>query len=90
MVSALATVYATGAEDDVAALSTRVAQDWSLPTALSLLAWYVFAPQCVSTIAVIRRETGSWRHTGFAVAYLTALAWIAAFLTYQTARGLGW
>jgi ferrous iron transport protein B len=90
MVGALATVYALGATDDTAAdqLSRLIAADWSLATALALLAWYVFAPQCVSTVAVIRRETNSWKMTAGAVLYLTALAWIAAFLTYRIALAL--
>jgi ferrous iron transport protein B len=90
-VGALATVYALSATDEAAAdqLTGLIAADWSLATALSLLAWYVFAPQCISTIAVIKRETNSWAATGIAVFYLTALAWLAAFATYRIATGLG-
>src|SRR3546814_1372796 len=62
MVSSLATVYAVAANDQAAqALSPLLAQDWSLATALALLAWFVYAPQCISTLATIRRETNSWR-----------------------------
>lgn len=61
---------------------------WSLPTALSLLAWYVYAPQCVATLAVIRRETGSWRVVALTAGYLFGLAYAAAFLTYHIARML--
>jgi ferrous iron transport protein B len=64
---------------------------WSLATALAFLAWFVFAPQCISTIAVVRRETNSWRWPLFMVGYLFALAYAAAGLTYwaAVAAGLG-
>ncbi len=87
-VSSLATVYAMSGEGVDAALGAVIASQWSLATALSLLAWYVFAPQCLSTLAVIRRETNSWRNVWIAAGYLFALAWIASFLTYQIARVL--
>jgi len=89
-VSALATVYALSATDDNAAaqLAPLISAQWSLATALSLLAWYVFAPQCLSTLAVIRRETNSWKTMALAAGYLAGLAYIAAFLTYQIARVL--
>ncbi|HEY6544343.1 MAG TPA: ferrous iron transporter B [Dokdonella sp.] len=87
-VSALGTVYAmSGSEDAIAeALGATIAAQWSLATALSLLAWYVFAPQCISTLAVIKRETNSWRNVWIAAGYLFALAYLASFITYQTAR----
>jgi ferrous iron transport protein B len=90
-VSALATVYALGASDDDAAarLTPLLSAHWSLATALSLLAWYVFAPQCLSTLAVIRRETGSLKIAFGTAAYLFALAYAASLLTYQVARLLG-
>ncbi len=90
-VSALATVYAmSGSEEAVlAGLSAVISQQWSLATAFSLLAWYVFAPQCLSTIAVIRRETNSWKVTLGTTALLFALAYLAALFTYQIARLLG-
>ncbi len=89
-VSALGTVYAMSGTDDVVAahLGPVIGHQWPLATALSLLAWYVFAPQCMSTLAVIRRETNSWRNVGIAAGYLFALAYIASFLTYQIARWL--
>ena len=55
------------------------ATKWSLATALSLLAWYIFAPQCASTLAVIRRETGGWRFMWITFFYMLALAYAAAF-----------
>ena len=92
-VSSLATSYAVGAGDDeeqqAKALGERLAADWSLPTALAFLAWFVFAPQCMSTIAVTRRETNGWKWPGFMLAYLFALAYVFAGLTYWTAVWLG-
>ncbi|WP_341677594.1 ferrous iron transporter B [Niveibacterium sp. SC-1] len=89
-VSALATVYALSATSEAAAdqLGGLIAQQWSLATALSMLAWYVFAPQCVATLAVIRRETNSVRTMVVATAYLFALAYLAAFLTYRITLAL--
>jgi ferrous iron transport protein B len=88
-VSALGTVYAMSGTGDVAgALAPVIARSWSLATALSLLAWYVFAPQCLSTLAVVRRETNSWRYPLLMVSYLFALAYAAAFLTYRVALAL--
>ncbi len=86
-VSAIATVYALSAasEDAASQLSPILASQWSLATALSMLVWYVFAPQCLSTLAVIRRETASWRTMLMAAFYLFALAYVAACLTYQVA-----
>ncbi|HEX7374579.1 MAG TPA: ferrous iron transporter B [Steroidobacteraceae bacterium] len=84
-VGALGTVYSlSNAGDDVStALVPMIAQTWSLATALSLLAWYVFAPQCLSTLVVVRRETNSWRYPLLMAAYLFALAYVAAFVTYH-------
>jgi len=89
-VASLATVYAMSAADDAATaqLGATIASQWSLATALSLLAWYVFAPQCMSTLAVIRRETNSWRNVWISAGYLFGLAYLASLLTYQIARAL--
>ena len=87
-VSALATVYAiAGGGEASPQLATTLAQAWSLPVALAYLAWFVYAPQCLSTIAVVKRETNSWRTTGLFVGYLFALAYLAAWLTYTLASG---
>jgi len=67
------------------ALTPLIAQSWSLPTALSLLAWYVFAPQCLSTLATVKRETNSWRYPLIMAAYMFALAYAASFVTYRVA-----
>ena len=91
-VSALGTVYAIEGGDDEAtgrALGPRLAADWSLATALAFLAWFVFAPQCISTIAVTRRETNSWRWPALMVGYLFGLAYVFAGATYWIARTLG-
>ena len=61
----------------------------SAATALSLLAWYVFAPQCISTLSVVRRETNTWRYPLLMAAYLFALAYLAAFVTYRAALWFG-
>ncbi|HZG09762.1 MAG TPA: ferrous iron transporter B [Allosphingosinicella sp.] len=91
-VAALATAYSIEAEDEEAAeqpLIERLRGRWSLPTALAFLAWFVFAPQCLSTIAVARRETNGWKWPAFMLAYLFALAWLAAGATYWSAVALG-
>ncbi|MEO8723460.1 MAG: ferrous iron transporter B, partial [Sphingobium sp.] len=92
-VSALATTYsiADNGDDDKRdqSLSQRLQGAWSLPTALAFLAWFVFAPQCISTIAVTRRETNGWRWPLFMVGYLFVLAYVAAGLTYWTAVAVG-
>jgi ferrous iron transport protein B len=92
-VSALATTYAIddkGDEEAVAkSLGNRLADKWSLATALAFLAWFVFAPQCISTIAVTRRETNGWKWPIFMVSYLFAMAYGAAGITYWTAVYFG-
>jgi ferrous iron transport protein B len=89
-VSALGTVYAMSDTGDVAgALSPIIAHSWSLATAFSLLAWYVFAPQCLSTLAVVKRETNSWRYPLLMAGYLFVLAYVAAFITYHVAVAFG-
>jgi len=80
-VAALATVYAVGGEG--AGLQQALAANFSLASALSLLVWFAFAPQCMSTLAVIRRETNSWRNVGISFGYMFAVAYVASFLTYQ-------
>lgn len=90
-VSALGTVYALSAAggDTAQALAPLIAQNWSLATALSLLAWYVFAPQCLSTLATVKRETGGWTMPLIMAGYLFALAYVASFLTYRLALAMG-
>ncbi|MGX7953396.1 ferrous iron transporter B [Tsuneonella sp. HG249] len=91
-VASLATTYAVDAPDEEAAaegLASQLSSRWSLPTALAFLAWFVFAPQCLSTIAVTRRETNGWKWPLFMLGYLFALAYIFAGLTYWSAVALG-
>jgi len=89
VVAALGTVYSLSNEGDVAGtLAPMITQTWSFATALSLLAWYVFAPQCLSTLVVVKRETNSWRYPLIIVGYLFALAYVAAFVTYRVASAL--
>ncbi|MDE2221157.1 MAG: ferrous iron transporter B, partial [Gammaproteobacteria bacterium] len=90
-VGALGTVYAlSGSAEHVdVALRPMLAASWSLPTALSLLAWYVFAPQCLSTLATVRRETNSWRYPLIMAGYLFAMAYVASFATFRIATALG-
>ncbi len=89
-VAVLGTVYSVaGAEENVGALASVLAADWSLATGLSFLAWYIFAPQCLPTIGVVQRETGSKKWTVIFVIYLFALAYLAAFVTYHIAVALG-
>jgi len=90
-VAAIGTVYSLDAEDEsnLQTLEQRLAGRWSLATALAFLAWFVFAPQCISTIAVTRRETNGWKWPIFMVTYLFVLAYLAAGATYWTAVAFG-
>ncbi len=91
-VSALATTYSIDGDDEAQvaqSLGEKLAGKWSLATALAFLAWFVFAPQCISTIAVARRETNGWKWPMFMLGYLFALAYIAAGATYWTATAFG-
>ena len=91
-VSSLATTYAVSAKDDdqtALKLGDQLKARWSLPTALAFLAWFVFAPQCMSTIAVTRRETNGWKWPVFMLLYLFALAYLFAGITYWSAVALG-
>jgi ferrous iron transport protein B len=86
-VSALGTVYAVGG--DQGQLGQVLTHTWSLATALSFLVWYIFAPQCASTFAVIRRETGGWTWMWVTFFYMLALAYLGSFITYHIAVYLG-
>lgn len=89
-VGALGTVYAlSGSGDEVAqALIPVLSAQWSMATGLAFLAWFVYAPQCLSTLAVAKRETNSWRYPLIMAAYLFALAYLAAWLTFRIATAL--
>ena len=91
-VSAIATVYSIDSPDQqsgATSLQEKLQHRWSLATALAFLAWFVFAPQCISTIAVTRRETNGWKWPLFMLSYLFVLAYVFAGLTYWTAVALG-
>jgi ferrous iron transport protein B len=89
-VGSLGTIYAiSGGEEAVDKIGQALSAQWSLATALAFLAWYVFAPQCASTLAVIRRETGGWTWMWVTFFYMLALAYAAAFVTNQVARAFG-
>ncbi len=89
-VGALGTIYAVdGGAEATQQLGQALASHWSLATALALLAWYIFAPQCASTLAVIRRETSGWKWMWITFGYMLALAYVAALIVYQAAAALG-
>lgn len=88
-VSTLAIVYnVAGGEEDAALIGTALSADWTLPMALSFLVWFIFAPQCLSTLAVTRKETNSWKWPLIMFGYLFALAYIGSGLTYWIAKAL--
>jgi ferrous iron transport protein B len=90
-VASLGTVYAIeGGNEAAEQIGHMLAGKWSLATALAFLAWYVFAPQCASTLAVIKRETGGWRWVLITFFYMLSMAYLAAFVTYRIALALGW
>ena len=89
-VAALGTVYSIAdAESATSALGSLLAAQWSLATALAFLAWYVFAPQCVATLGVVKRELNSWKWMWVMVVYMFGLAYLASFVTYRVAVALG-
>jgi ferrous iron transport protein B len=89
-VGALGTVYSIeGGKEAAEQIGQMLATKWSLATALSLLVWFIFAPQCASTLAVIRRETGGWRWMWVTFFYMLTLAYLASLATYQIAVALG-
>lgn len=88
-VSSLATIYALQGDAVEGQMSAVIASQWSMATGLAFLAWFVFAPQCLSTFAIIRKETHSWKWPLFAFGYLFVLAYAAAAVTYHTAVAFG-
>ena len=86
MVATLGAIYAVAAGGEATGtLGQTLHQHWSTPTALALLAWFVFAPQCASTLSVVRRETDTWVWPAVMVAYMSALAYVGAFIVFQLA-----
>ncbi|WP_426022992.1 ferrous iron transporter B [Brevundimonas sp. PWP3-1b1] len=89
-VAALATTYAIADTDNATGLlASTLSAQWSLATALSFLAWYIFAPQCVATLGVVKRETNSWKWTWIMIGYMFGLAYLASLVTYHVAVALG-
>lgn len=89
-VAALGTVYAIGdAESTPGLLAATLASQWSLASGLSFLVWYIFAPQCLATLGVVKRETNAWRWPLLMALYMFVLAYLASFATYQIATALG-
>ncbi len=86
-VATLATIYSVSEGQD-AALGSMLAGNFPVASALALMVWFAFAPQCMSTLAVIKRETGSWRHVALSFSYMFVLAYVASFLTYRIAEWL--
>ncbi len=96
VVAVLGTIYAVGEEADEASLADRLGSArfadgspvFSLPMVLGLLVFYAWCLQCVATLAVIRRETNSWRWPVFAWGYMTALGYLGALLIYQVGTSI--
>ncbi len=84
----LGTIYAISGADEGSLAATLAAQ-WSLPSALAFLAWYVFAPQCAATLGVVKRETNSWKWPAIMFVYMFALAYLAAFVTFNIGKAAG-
>ncbi len=98
-VSTMGNVYAVGDADETSeSLKKQMMSDrwpdgrrvWTPLVAVSLLVYFVLAMQCISTLAVVKRETNSWKWPLFMQVYMTALAWGAAFAVYQGGKLLGW
>ncbi|MEJ6791062.1 ferrous iron transporter B [Brevundimonas sp. BR2-1] len=89
-VAALGTVYAVAdPESATSLLGATLAAQWSLATGLAFLAWYVFAPQCVATLGVVKRELNSWKWMWVMVVYMFGLAYLAAFVVYRITVAMG-
>jgi ferrous iron transport protein B len=87
-VAALGTVYAISGNEDAVqeGLQVAISQTWGLPTALAFLAWYIFAPQCASTLAVTKRETNSWVWPTVMFFYMLALAYFVSFAVFHITK----
>jgi ferrous iron transport protein B len=90
-VASLGLIYSLGegVDETSTVLQATLAASWTLPMALSIIAWYVYAPQCFATLATVRRETNSWKWTGFMFGYLVAMAYAASFATFWIATWVG-
>ena len=100
IIATLGTIYSLGGDTDDSSEDLRSAlrsATWddgrsvfNVPVALSVMVFFALCAQCASTLAVIRRETQSWRWTIFTFVYMTLLAYVAALVTYQGTMALGW
>jgi ferrous iron transport protein B len=100
LVSTLSIIYNVGKDEDaqsqtlISAIHDAKRDDgtpaWTPLTALTLMVFFVLAMQCMSTVAVVRRETNSWRWPIFMIGYMTGLAYVASMLTYQGGKLLGY
>ncbi|MCB9063024.1 MAG: ferrous iron transporter B [Halobacteriovoraceae bacterium] len=92
VVSAMATTFSVAESEDSEAfemsLAQKMAQNYSLATLVALIVWFIFAPQCVSTIAILKRETGGWKWTSLMLSYTTVMAYVFSFIAYQVISAL--
>ena len=101
MIATLGVIYNLGQDEDEeseALQQTLHEATWdgtnrkvfNIPVALSIMVFFALCAQCSSTLAVMKRETNSWRWPVFTFCYMTGLAYVAAMLTYQIGSWLGW
>jgi ferrous iron transport protein B len=83
IVGTLGTLYGLDAESQNESLQAAIRQDLSVAGAWALLVFFVFAMQCMSTVAIVRRETGTWRWAAAQFAWMTGWAYVLAWLTYR-------
>lgn len=91
LVSAMGTVMAMEEEDEdklIEDLSSVMKKEYSLATLLALLVWFVFSPQCISTFAILKKETNGYKIPLIFVAYTLSLAYFFSFITYQVASNI--
>jgi ferrous iron transport protein B len=98
LVSTMAIVYSVGDEDEASPLLREKLRNAKRPdgepvfswlSALSLMVFFVLACQCMSTLAIVKRETNSWRWPIFMFAYMTVLAYVGSLVVYQGGQALG-
>ncbi len=83
IVGTLGTIYGMESEGDTSGLQAALQRDLSFAGAVALLVFFAFAMQCMSTLAVVRRETGGWKWPAIQFLYMSGMAYVCAFLTYQ-------
>ena len=85
----LGTIYGIEGTAESQGLQQALRNDLTPAAAVALMVFFAFAMQCMSTIAVVRRETNSWSWPLFMIGYMTALAYVGALITYQGGKWLG-